>query len=221
MTRIFHAPVATYTPCSEEAEDAIEALFALGPRPDGTRTACLRADLYVADADFLTLLRQGGVDLYMTDASGSLELRRSGDLDPELRSAFADVLLAINDDQTIGELASAYPLPWNSQPFNDEIKGRYLSLLFFGDRIGGMIQEYIPSWLGRVDADLYFEDDADAEIRAELFSVFLPQDNSNHARLASEAKLPSKQKAFTDMFGIHCDGEEDITLAQVDLVDRL
>jgi len=213
MNNIFRAPVTRYTPCRPSTQTAIENLLNSGPRPDGSVPACLRLDVFIADAD--TMMKSNTV-LYTRAADGRLGIRDGTDADPALMAAYGDVLLHVNSDHEINERLQFYPLPWTDQSFADDCSGRYLSLLFLGCGVGAVIQEYIPSWMGKRWHRQYFDTDAPAARRAEVMSVFLPEHRSNHHDLAMRSQLEKLQSRISTIFEMHCDNDLVIGFAEID-----
>jgi len=218
MIRKFSAPVTKFTACEADLQRAIDAVISMEPRNDGSRPVCLRVDLHVSHADS-SLLIKASASLFVEEDSGEIDGRTTDEMDPELKQGFANFLLALNDDAAMPEMISAYPLPWTDFDFSSDMKGRYLSVLFLGNGIGAVIQEYLPSWMGLREMQDYLQEDATAETRAEVMSLFLPDNESEHQRLKSESLLCALHPRFAGMFTHHCDFDLNLELAQTDLTD--
>ncbi len=213
MTKSFHAPVTSFTMCLPETMEAIENLLtAFGEE------ACLRIDIYVADTD-RTFMIKDGVTFFRLDQSGDASHLADRDMSGEARQAFLEVLSRVNDDVMISESISAYPLPWHDGMFCDSQEGRHLSVLFFKDGVGAVIQEYLPTWFGEPPEDAYF--DADAETRSQIMSVFTSEVSANHQRLQLEAKIAEHHQMIAAMFRHHCDNDIDADLSPIDPSDRI
>lgn len=220
MTLKFRAPVAAFNICRAEVHAAIDSLLDLPVGKDGLKPACVRLDLYVASTDVMTLVKSSA-SLFNLDASGELDGQETREMRSDVRLAFAEVLLQINDDYDLTEVFGAYPMPWSDGRFSDAMNGRYLSVIFLGKGAGCVLQEYLPSWVPDNNLDDYLEEDASPELRSELMSIFLPENQSNHEKLASEVHVQTQTPVIAGIFRIHSDYDLDAELGEIDFSDIL
>lgn len=226
MTFQFRAPVLDGALCHEGTQEQIDRMFdpALAESGEGPTPACLRVDIYVGEADMMTLIRSN-VDLYVRipgeDAVERLPVR---EMSSQMKAVYANALCAINEDDNITMLLEGVMAKWSGTSFVKAMEGRYLSVLFFGNGVGAIIQEYIPSWLdsGRNGVGKYFGTDAPALTRGEIMSVCLSdKDQSHHRALALVKHLEDVGPQMSAMFRHHCDHEVDAQLAPIDIADRI
>lgn len=216
----FRPPLARYTPCKMETESAIDRLLGMAPAQDGSVPACLRIDVYIADRDDIIPV-PSNVGLYVEEGD-SVSWKTSRQMHPEIRALFIEALVEINEDDGIAHSLRSYPLPWNDPWFLEYVENRYLSILFFGEGIGAVIQEYLPSWPNLADGESSqcFAADASAETRSEIMSLFVPDEpQSNHRDLALREQIKQKYDRIGKVFDRHCDYGIDVDLMAIDMTD--
>jgi len=213
MIKKFHAPVTRFTICKPEIMAAIEALVAATNRP-----SCLRLDVFVSFGQDINLTRES-LTLFEIPEDGHARFTSIAEMPSGCRGLFLEVLGMINEDCEISESLESYPLPWHDDIFLGSMKNRYLSLLFPGGGVASVIQEYLPNWIQQDCEDDYFGAAVDATHRAELMSVFLPEDSGNHRRLELEAEISRRQAILDAMFRHHADGAIDAELAPINPCD--
>lgn len=210
MHKTFHPPVTQFEMCNARTRAAIDRVMEASSEP-----ACIRIDTYIADTD-TTVVENIDLLLYRGESAHRQKLETLSD---PLRSAFLEVLGVINDDVTaFKEKLAGYPLPWTDGSYCDSQCGRYLSVLFFADGLGAVIQEYLPTW-AHEDPSL-LEPGLAAANRAQLMSVFHAAFPSNHEKRALQKRVNSHHPMMKAMFELHADHDIDAALGEIDVNDR-
>jgi hypothetical protein len=212
----FRPPLTTFTPYSEKTQQSIDALLNASEAP-----SCLRLDLFVSSTTDIRLIKDG-VSFFQLDEKGCARCTMSHEEMPEgIRDAYLNVLAHINIEPEVTDMLEGYPLPWGDGLFCKGIDGHHLSLLMMKDRIGAVIQEYLPNWLGDTSDEDYFSPESLATDRAEVMSVFIPEPESNHAELKSVENVAKHHEMLAGMFFHHLDHAQEVTFLSVNPEDRI
>ena len=222
----FHPPVAHATLIDRDSKVAMEALLAAqaaSVQQGGFAPICVRIDFFVGNPEGADVqLIKDSVDIFVRDREGSDALCQTREMmTPGVRAALGELLICLNDDFMLSELVSEYPLPWHDKAFQDRMQARYISVMYFGDGVQAVSQEYIPSY--PVDLEKLMGPAAPAPARAEIFSICLDDTPSQHAKLQLVKALTAKHAAITAMFDNQTDCQDlkaadGSELAHIDLV---
>lgn len=211
MHKTFHPPVTQFDMCNTPTRAAIDRVMQVSSEP-----ACIRIDTYIAEGETIIV---ENVDLYFLHDDRARQQKLETLVDP-LRSAFLEVLGVINDDFTpLKDGLAQYPLPWTDGSYCDSQCGRYLSVLFFADGLGAVIQEYLPTW-AHEDPSL-LEPGLDAADRAQIMSIFHAAFPSNHEKRALQKRINTHHPMMKAMFDLHADNDIDAVLGEIDVNDQL